>query len=139
MISQILEYFKNLPEYFVTSLAIIAVISAVSVIVGTKVKHLDARARPGKILTLFISFVSFFNGYVKGYVGKHWKYVAPLTLSMAFYVLISNISGVINLESPTRFTSITFSLSIISVFIVQSTGILSHGIKHFAGLTKPFV
>ncbi|MCF7930250.1 MAG: F0F1 ATP synthase subunit A [Acholeplasmataceae bacterium] len=139
MINQILEYFKNLPGYFVTSLIIIASLSIISVIVGLKVKHLDPKARPGKVITMFISFVSFFNNYVRSYVGKHWTYVAPITLSMAIYVLISNIAGVVNIESPTSFTAITFSLSLVAVFVVQSTGIRSQGvIKHFGGLTKPF-
>lgn len=139
MISQILEYFRNLPSYFVTSLVIITILSIISVIVGLKVKNLDPKARPGKILTLFISFVAFFNNYVKSYVGKHWTYVAPITLSMAIYVLISNISGVVNIASPTSFTAITFSLSLVSVFVVQSTGIKSNGpVKHFGGLFKPF-
>ncbi|PKK92839.1 MAG: hypothetical protein CVV61_07700 [Tenericutes bacterium HGW-Tenericutes-6] len=139
MMTQVLDYFKNLPSYFITSLIIIALISTMSVVVGQKVKKLDPKARPGKMLTLIISFIAFFNGYVKSYIGKHWTYVAPLTLSLVFYVLIANISGVVNVEAPTSFTAITFSLSIVSVFIVQSTGILSNGaLKHFGGLTKPF-
>lgn len=137
MINQILDYIKNLPSFYLTSFGIMAFVALVSIVVGYKVKHMDVKARPGKIMSLFIGFIGFFNNYVKSYVGKNFKFVAPITLTMAFYVLISNISGVIALESPTRFTAITFSLSIIFFITVQTTGFLSNGWKHILGVTKP--
>jgi F-type H+-transporting ATPase subunit a len=133
----IFDYIKNLPLYFYTSLALMTVIAIVSIYTGLKVDKLDVREKPNKFMTAVISFISFFNDYVKGYIGKHWRYVAPLTLTLALYVLISNISGIIALDTPTKYTSITFSLSIVSFFIVQSTGFLSLRFKHFLGIFKP--
>jgi F-type H+-transporting ATPase subunit a len=135
--TQILDYLKNLPVYFYTSLGIMAFIAVISIIVGIKVKKMDVRETPSKFMTLFISLVEFYNNMIKGYIGKHWKFVAPVTLTLAIYVLLSNISGVFALDSPTRYTSITFSLSIASFIIVQTTGFISQSWRHLLGLFKP--
>ncbi len=137
MMTQILDYLKNLPGYFYTSLGIMAFIAVISIIVGIKVKKMDVRQTPSKFMTLFISLVEFYNNMIKGYIGKHWKFVAPVTLTLAIYVLLSNISGVFALDSPTRYTSITFSLSIASFIIVQTTGFISQSWRHLLGLFKP--
>jgi F-type H+-transporting ATPase subunit a len=133
----ILNYINDLPGYFKTSLLIIGLLIILSYFVGRSISKLGVKDRPSKFLTFFISFIEFFNGYVKQNIGKHWRYVAPLTLSMALYVFISNISGVMALDSPTKYTAITFSLSLIAFIIVQSTGFVSQGWKHLLGIFKP--
>ncbi len=138
MITQILEYLKNLPAYFYTSLGIMTFIAVISIIVGNKVKKMDVRETPNRFMTMFISAVGSYNTMIKGYIGKHWKFVAPVTLTLAIYVLLSNISGVFALDSPTKYTSITFSLSITAFLIVQITGFISQSWRHLLGLFKPF-
>ncbi len=138
MMTQILDYLKNLPVYFYTSLGIMVFIAVLSIIAGTKVRKMDVRETPTKFMTMFISAVEAYNKMIKGYIGKHWTFVAPVTLTLAAYVFLSNISGVFALDSPTRYTSITFSLSISSFIIVQVTGFISQNWRHFLGLFKPF-
>lgn len=135
--NQMLDYILNLPVYFLTSLGIMFVIIVMSFFIGRKVSKLDLKEKPNKVLTLAISFIDFFNSYVKSNVGKQWRYVAPLTMTMAIYVFISNIAGVIALDAPTAYTAITFSLSLIAFFIVQSTGLISQGWRHFLGIFQP--
>jgi F-type H+-transporting ATPase subunit a len=98
---------------------------------------MDVRQKPGRFMTVVILGIGGFNGFVKSYVGKHWKYVMPFVLTMALYVFISNISGLVALDSPTKYTAITFSMSLIAFFVVQSTGIVSQGWRHFLGIFKP--
>jgi F-type H+-transporting ATPase subunit a len=133
----IIDYIKELPVYFITSLGIILALIIFSVIIGNYVSKLDVREKPHIIATLVIQFIDFFNNYVKGYIGKHWKFVTPITLTLALYVAVANMSGILALESPTRYTSITFSLSIISFVVVQATGFISQSWKHLLGLFKP--
>lgn len=133
----IIDYIKNLPVYFLTSLGIILALIIFSIIIGNYVSKLDVRDKPNIIATLVIQFIDFFNNYVKGYIGKHWKFVTPITLTLALYVAVANMSGILALESPTRYTSITFSLSIISFVVVQATGFISQSWKHLLGLFKP--
>ena len=135
--SHVYNYLKDLPIYFRTSLFLIGVLIVLSYVVGLKISKLDVREKPNKFLTIFISFIDFFNNYIKANIGKHWRYVAPLTLSLALYVFISNISGIWALEAPTKFTAITFSLSIIAFIIVQSTGFVSKSWRHLLGIFSP--
>jgi F-type H+-transporting ATPase subunit a len=137
MIDQILDYIKNMPAYFLTSLGIILFLIIMSIWIGSYVSKLDVRDKPNKLVTVVIQFIDFFNQYVKSYIGKHWKFVTPITLTLALYVAFANMSGVLALESPTKFTSITFSLSIISFVVVQTTGFISQSWKHLLGLFKP--
>lgn len=135
--SKIIAYLIDLPAYFVTSLGIILFIIIMSIWIGSYVSKLDVRDKPNKFVTIVILFIEFFNNYVKEYIGKHWKFVAPTTLALVLYVALANMSGILALESPTRFTSITFSLSIISFAIIQITGFISNSWKHFLGLFQP--
>jgi F-type H+-transporting ATPase subunit a len=135
--TQIINYLKELPIYFITSLGIMTAIALFAVILGKKISKMDVKAKPNRLETVVISGVGGFNGFVKAYVGKHWKYVTPFALTMALYVFISNISGLVALDSPTKYTSITVSMSLVSFFVVQSTGIVSQGWRHFLGIFKP--
>lgn len=137
MIDKIINFITDLPTYFITSLGIMLFIIILSIWVGNYVSKLDVRDKPNKFVTLIIQFIDFFNNYVKSYIGKHWKFVTPIALSLALYVALANMSGIFALESPTRYTSITFSLSIVSFLIIQITGFISNSWKHFLGLFQP--
>lgn len=133
----ILNYLKELPIYFITSVGIMIAIAIVLVLIGRSVDKLDVRDKPNRLQTVVIMGISGFNGFVKAYVGKHWRYVTPFALTMAIYVFLSNISGLVALDAPTKYTAITFSMSIMSFYVVQSTGIVSQGWRHFLGIFKP--
>lgn len=133
----ILNIFKDLPGYFYTSLGVIAFLSISSVLIGRQIDRLDVRDKPGKFMTMMITFVEMMNGFIKGYVGKHWKIIAPPVIALSIYILLSNILGLIAIESPTSFTTITFSISISSFILVQSMGFVSMGWKHLLGIFKP--
>lgn len=138
MWNDIVNYIYNLPAYFIASLSIMVGIIILSVVVGKKVDKLDARKTPGKFLTAVITFVEMINNFVKQTIGKHWRYLTPIVISISLYIFISNISGIAGVSSPTRFTTITFSLSIIAFVVVQSMGFVSQGFKSLLGLFKPF-
>ncbi|MBU1094359.1 MAG: F0F1 ATP synthase subunit A [Firmicutes bacterium] len=133
-----LEVIKNPPAYFVTSLAIMVFIATFSIIVGRIIEKMDVRAKPNKLITVVIEGIGGFNKFIQGYVGKQWQYVTPFVLTMTLYVFLSNISGVAALDAPTKYTAITFSMSLMSFYIVQSTGVISKGAKHFLGIFQPY-
>ncbi len=138
MWTEISQYIMELPAYFIVSLIIIVGLIILSIVVGLMVDRLDPRKKPNKFLTAMISFVEMMNNFVKETVGKHWKFLTPIVISMALYIFISNISGLVGVPSPTRFTAITFSLSIIAFVVVQMMGFVSQGWKSLLGLFKPF-
>ena len=135
--SSVLDYLSNIPSYFLTSLALMILVGIILYFVGKKVEKLNPKDRPSKFIVIFISFVKFFNNFIKGYVGKQWKWLSPLILTLATYVFVSNISGMFALDSPTKYTAITFSLSIFAFLIIQITGLISSKWKHFLSIFKP--
>ena len=134
---QILTMLRDIPIYFYTSLGIVAFISISSVLISMRINKLDVRETPGKFITVIISFIEMMNNFIKGYIGKHLKFLAPPVITLALYVFISNISGLVALDSPTRYTSITFSVSITAFILIQATGFKSMGWKHLLGIFKP--
>jgi F-type H+-transporting ATPase subunit a len=135
--SSVLDYLSNIPSYFLTSLALMILVGIILFFVGKKVEKLNPTDRPSNFIVIFISFVKFFNNFIKGYVGKQWKWLSPLILTLATYVFVSNISGMFALDSPTKYTAITFSLSIFAFLIIQITGLISSKWKHFLSIFKP--
>lgn len=136
-----IEVINNPPTYFLTSLGIMLLIAVFAIWMGLKIEKLDVRAKPSKTMTLVIEGIGGFNKFVKGYIGKHWTYVTPFVLTMSIYVFIANIASMTGLpfiDSPTKYTAITLSMSLMSFYIVQSTGVISQGAKHFLGVFKPF-
>jgi F-type H+-transporting ATPase subunit a len=137
MIQVILDYLTSLPSFFYTSVILMTLIGLVAFIIGKRVEKLEPTGKPSKSMTIVLLGVGGFNDFVKNYIGKHWTYVAPFTLTMAIYVFLSNIAGVVAVESPTQFTAITFSMSITAFLVIQSTGIVSQGWRHFLGIFQP--
>ena len=137
MIQTILDYILNLPGYFLTSLFLMAVIAIASTLIGYRVSRLDVKAKPNLFMTFVLYFIDMMNKFVKGYVGKNWKFLAPIAITMALYVFLSNISRIFALDAPTKYTAITFSLSITAFMVIQITGLISQSWKHFLGIFKP--
>jgi F-type H+-transporting ATPase subunit a len=137
MIQTVIDYITSLPSYFLTSLFLMGVISIFAIIVGFRVSKLDAKAKPNLFMVGIISFIDMMNKFVKGYVGKNWKFLTPIALTMAIYVFVSNISGIVALDSPTKYTAITFSLSITAFLVIQVTGFVSQSWRHLLGVFKP--
>lgn len=86
---------------------------------------------------MFIFLVKFINDYVKTNIGKHWRFVAPLVLGLGIMIFTSNISGLFLLDTPTKNTTVTFAFALISIFIIQATGIKSRKWRHLQTLVGP--
>lgn len=125
------------PGYFISSLIVMIFISIVSIIVGSKAKKLQVGDKPGKVMSIFISFIKFFNNFVKNSVGKHWKHVAPMALTLGIYIMLANLSGLFLLDTPTKYTTITLALALFAVITIQSTGIVSRKAKHIKTWFEP--
>lgn len=138
MLNDIITYIRELPDYFIASLIIMMIIIVFSIFFGKHVDKLDAMKKTSKFTTMVVWFIEMMNKFIKDSIGKHWKVLAPIVITIAMYIFISNISGVVGAPSPTRFTAITFSLSLTAFVIVQMMGFISQGWKMLLGIFKPF-
>ncbi len=137
-LDSIISVIKSPPAYFLTSVVIMGIIMLLSILIGLKIDKMKPDEKPGKIMSLVISGIGGLNQFVKEVIGKHWKFITPIILSLALYIFISNISGITGLQtSPTKFSTITFSLSIVAVVTIHTMGFVSKGRKHFKSIFEP--
>jgi F-type H+-transporting ATPase subunit a len=93
---------------------------------------------PGRLQNLMELAVGGLKDLFSEALGPHAQEHLPLVLSLFFYILVSNLMGLVpGLTSPTASTSVTVALGIIVFVYVQYIGIKSRGIlgylKHFVG------
>ncbi len=125
-----------LPSYFIVSLMVALLIIIYSIIIFFMITYCSKKnVKPGKFLRVNIGLVKKFNNFIKQNIGKHWKFSAPMVLTLTIYIALLNIAGLFAVKTPTQKLSITVALAIFATLIVQLTGIRSRKFKH---LKTPF-
>ncbi len=108
--------------------------------------------RPGRLQGFFEWSISELSSLFRGALGPHGERHLPLVLTLFFYILFTNLTGLIPsilgykadgklaepiITSATAATSTTVALALIVFFYVQYVGIQSKGLlgylKHFLG------
>ncbi len=129
----------GIPLYMWTTIIIVLFLTIFSLIVHHKMKKLKVGDKPSKFLTLLILGVGAFNDFVKSNIGKKWKFVSPITLSLALFIFLSSLATLLALDTPTKYTTVTAALAILSFLTVQMTGILSRKWRHIKTWGEPIV
>lgn len=119
-----------------STIIITLIICLISILLSFRIKKLDPLKKTPLWLIPLIMLVEIINNFIKQNIGKRWKTFAPWFFSLAIFIFISNISGLILLESPTSYLMVTAALAISSSFIIQFAGIISNG---FLGYLKSFL
>lgn len=96
--------------------------------------------RAKEIPSGFQNVVEFVVEFLQGQVHSNMKrgdgflnYVG----TVALFVLISNLSGLIGLRAPTADYGVTFAIGITTFFIIQITGLRVKKMGHFKSLFEP--
>ncbi len=92
----------------------------------------------------FILIVEFFketvDGLVKSTMGEHNMKFGPFIFALFSFLIISNLMGLIGLDSPTANYSVTLALALITFVLSQYFSIKSSGLGgHIKGYFEPFV
>lgn len=120
------------------SLIIIGILIVFCIIFGHYLKKKDPNSRPSKIQVCFETAVGLINTLTKMTIGKRWKSYSPYFFTVAFYLLIANISGIFAIDPPTTSWNVTLGLGFITFFMIHYTGIRSLGVKNYLkGYTDP--
>ena len=91
---------------------------------------------PGKMQIALEWAVQFLNNFIKTNIGTHWRPFAPWLGTVALYIGISNLIGILGLTPPTKDISVTTALAIMSMLLIYGSqfrynGLLG-GLKKFA-------
>ncbi len=92
---------------------------------------------PGGLQHVFEGAHGFVEGQSQEIIGHHSERYTPFLMTLTFFILISNLLGLIpGFESPTAVTVVPLGCAICAFVYYQSQGFRQHGIaylKHFMG------
>lgn len=81
--------------------------------------------------------VEFLGGLAEEHMGPKWRRYFPLVGTLFFFILISNLLGLVpGIDGATSDASVTWAWAIISFVLFQYVGIREHGwayVNHFLG------
>ena len=131
MIDKIIKLYQSLSPNIISSLIVIFVLIMISIIFGLIVKKQDPKKPSKGIVLLLEMLVGWINNLCDNNLGKRGRKIAPMILTLAMFIFISNISGLFGLSNPTANVTITVSLGFISAFLIHFTSIKVNGIKGY--------
>lgn len=108
-------------------------------LIGNAANKSEITDKPKGLLLLGIIYHDFIHGLVKDNMGKKAAIVyAPYIGAIALYLVVSNLSGLTGLATPTANYSVTLSLALISFILIQKTKLKTNGIKAYLhGFIEP--
>ena len=119
-------------ESVVVSWIVMAVLVILSLVLT---RRLSVR-NPGKVQVALESGVQFFNGFLKGNLGSHWRPFVPWLGTVALYIALSNIIGIFGLTPPTKDINVTAALALMSMLLIYGAQFRYNGplggLKKFA-------
>lgn len=122
-------------------LIILAVLLSFFVLVSRAVQKADVTQKPKGILLLGIIYYEFIHNLVRDNMGKKAVHVyGPYIGALALFLVVSNLSGLTGIATPTANYSVTLSLALITFVLIQRTKIKTNGIKAYLhGFIEPIV
>ena len=89
---------------------------------------------PGKKQLVLEMLVGLINNFCKNTIGSHWRTFAPWLGTVAIYIAVANLVGLIALAPPTKNINVTGALALTSVLLIYGAQFRYHGLK--GGLKK---
>ena len=93
---------------------------------------------PGKKQLVLETIITTFNNLFKGVIGEAGMKYVPYLITVILYIGMANIMGVFGFKPPTKDLNITAGLAIMSMLLIEYSGIHKNGVKHWCGhFAKP--
>lgn len=125
-------HIPGIPEYIVYTWVIMGILFATAFAASRSIKPL-----PAGIQNFFEMVVDGIMKFMEDIIGHHSRQYLPLIGMLAFFILISNLIGLVpGFMSPTSNINTTAACAIIVFFATHYYGVKAHGIsyiKHFFG------
>ena len=82
--------------------------------------------------------VTWLQNFVRGMIGEEAKEYVPYLVSVLIYIALSNVIGLFGLKPPTKDLNVTVALSLMSIILIESSGIRKKGVKKwFKSFAEP--
>jgi len=108
--------------------------------IGLAIKKSNPLDKPKGLVLIGLIYYKMMSNLTKDNMGaKAAVKFAPYIASIALYMAVSNLLGLLGFNQPTGNYSVTFALALITFFLVQSTKIKINGVGGYAkGFFEPF-
>lgn len=104
--------------------------------IGDILSNLDREKKPNRLVAGIIAYVKFIREYTISSMGESYGRIFSIYIGSVFiYLLVSNMSGLIGLTSPTTNFSVTLLFALITWISIQAVKIRENG---FGGYIKSF-
>ena len=87
---------------------------------------------PGKRQVILETAVCGLQNMVKGIIGEEGAGYVPYLVTVIVYIGISNIIGLFDMKPPTKDLNVTGALAIMSIILIEYSGIHAKGVKRWA-------
>lgn len=133
------EYFQNwFTPGINTSLLLVVLLSLSILLLNQKIRRYAPTDHATGLLMGMEVIVDFVNQFAKQHFGVHWKFYAPIILTLGLYLTFANTLGLFGVRPPTSSVNVTLGLSTLAFFLIQGTGMVSKGLKgYIKGLFEP--
>lgn len=86
---------------------------------------------PGKKQLVLESAIGWASDFFEGIIGKENKRYIPYLITIILYLGVSNIISLFGFKPPTKDLNVTAALAIMSMFLIEYSGIHKNGVKHW--------
>ena len=117
----------QIPESVVVSWGIMVFLVLGSILL-TRNLRVDHITRRQAILETVVTLI---NDFFVGLLGENGKRYVPYLMSVALYIACSNLIGVFGIKPPTKDLNVTAALALMSIVLIEYSGIHARGGKGF--------
>ncbi len=97
------------------------------------------KKKPGTFQIIIELIVDGVNGLTKSTMGEEKISFAPYMGTLALFLALANLIGLLSFRPPTADLNTTFALSIMTFIATQYFGLRSRGLGYLKGFAQPFV
>ncbi len=125
-------------DTLVNSVIIVLVLCIFFIVVSRKIKAADPTKAPKGVVHIMEILVTGINSYVASTMGKKGKGFEPYIGTLAVYLAIANLLGLIGFTPPTSDYNVTLALAIMTFFLTQFFGFKTQKLGYFKSFTEPY-
>ena len=130
------DFYTNLSPSIRSTVFITIVLLIVLFICNRKLKNYKYTDTPKGIIIILEWLIGGINEMCKSIIGRPYRKYAPYITTLAIFLFVSNVSGLLGLTPPTASVSCTVGLGLMTFTLVQISGIRFNGV---GGYLKGFI
>lgn len=117
----------GISESVVVTWIIMAVLVLASILL---VRNLKVE-NPGKVQLALESAISWAGDFFEGIIGKENRRYIPYLITVLLFLGVSNTIALLGFKPPTKDLNVTAALAIMSMCLIEFSGIRKNGLKHW--------